>query len=157
MHNVFSQTMYSPQVMFCKSGGQEKKIAHGKDIRSVCHVALICHAVNSFPLRIAILGRNHRMTLWTSHVACSRTPPWTRRSPFLIPLMCNAPLNCHLQLDKSLSSHSAQTPVKLPGLLLWAPGWNYLQWVSSAKKHPGIDLLPGRLRAMPLFSIWTLL
>lgn len=87
---------------------------------------------------------------------CSRSLLRTSRTHFGILLRCNGQLNFHLQLDKSFSSHSAQTLVKLACLLLWAPEWNYLQWASSAEKHPCIDLLPGQLWAMPLFQseIW---
>ena len=115
------------------------------------------------PMLSHALGRSHLQ----HPIGPCQIIRWTSKNPTLLPqesslnpenplfcilLMCDSPLNSHLQLDKSLSNHSAQTLVELPCLLLWAPGWNYLQWVRSTENHPSIDLLSGRLWERPLFQ-----
>lgn len=116
-------------------------------------VTLPCRAAVSFHLqRPTVPCQTIRWTIQTSQMAAAAVSYKPGGLPFAF-CSCAMP---HGTATCDLINHSAviqhRHRWKLPCPPLWAPGWNYLQWVGSAEKHPGMDLLPGRLWVMPLFQ-----
>ena len=140
--------MYNLQVMLCKSGDtlfspyckEREEIAHGTNTKSACHVGLICHAVNRFPPHCVSPS-------WVETIGC--------REPGGVPFSFRSCAMPHWTATRNLINHSAviqrRRQWNCPACYFEHQAENYLQWVSSAKKHPGMDLLPGRPLVMPLF------
>lgn len=133
--------------MFTESGNVYYK---GNSKQQMCLLMRWRHPRNVNLLRHAGgSSSNHPVMLQTSQMAPAAVLLWTSRTPFRILLVCNTQLNCHLRLDKSFSSHSAETSVELPCLLYFEHQIEITcsEWVLL---HPSMDLLPAQLWVMPL-------